>query len=267
MYGKSVHAMRVPRIWLSVQCWPGSFIFGIVFLLIIAPPTVQFAHAEWDVMSITSIVQQSDIIVEGRLQNVSLFTKDRIDFGRGTISVDRVYWGDTDSGQELTLAWQNSSDIVCPRVENEVNQGVSGIWLLTQNQDGTVSAEVAGNPVTISREDVSISAQSIEGWLVDSEAGLTVALDTALTPDLVNEGLAREFVNRVQNMRKDAGFDVTDRIRIQFQAPSRIAEAVEKLSTYVMSETLATQISQGTNGNATRMDIDGETCDITITRV
>jgi isoleucyl-tRNA synthetase len=112
-----------------------------------------------------------------------------------------------------------------------------------------------------------VTAQSIEGWLVDSEAGLTVALDTTLTPELVHEGLAREFVNRVQNMRKDAGFDVTDRIRILFQAPPRITEAVEKLSTYVMSETLATQISQGTNGNATRMDIDGENCDITITRV
>jgi isoleucyl-tRNA synthetase len=163
--------------------------------------------------------------------------------------------------------------IIGPKFGKQVNavakriKEMSSAEIVQLEKDGTVSAEVAGNPVTISREDVSISAQSIEGWLVDSEAGLTVALDTALTPDLVNEGLAREFVNRVQNMRKDAGFDVTDRIRIQFQAPSRIAEAVEKLSTYVMSETLATQISQGTNGNATRMDIDGETCDITITRV
>ena len=64
---------------------------------------------------------------------------------------------------------------------------------------------------------MTISAQSIEGWLVESAEGLTVALDTTLTPELVNEGLAREFVNRVQNMRKDAGLSVTDRIRIHFE--------------------------------------------------
>jgi isoleucyl-tRNA synthetase len=163
--------------------------------------------------------------------------------------------------------------IIGPKFGKQVNavakriKEMSSTEILQLEKDGTFATEVAGNTITISREDVSVTAQSIEGWLVDSEAGLTVALDTTLTEDLVNEGLAREFVNRVQNMRKDAGFDVTDRIRIQFQAPPRIAEAVEKLSTYVMSETLATQISQGTNGNATRMDIDGENCDITITRV
>jgi isoleucyl-tRNA synthetase len=163
--------------------------------------------------------------------------------------------------------------IIGPKFGKQVNavakriKEMSSAEVLQLEKDGTFSAEVAGNAVTIAKEDVSVTAQSIEGWLVDSEAGLTVALDTTLTADLVNEGLAREFVNRVQNMRKDAGFDVTDRIRIQFQAPPRIAEAVEKLSAYVMSETLATQISQGTNGNHTRMDIDGENCDITITRV
>ena len=163
--------------------------------------------------------------------------------------------------------------IIGPKFGKQVNavakriKEMSSAEILQLEKEGTFSTEVAGNTVAIVREDVSVTAQSIEGWLVDSEAGLTVALDTTLTPELVNEGLAREFVNRVQNMRKDAGFDVTDRIRIQFQAPPRIAEAVEKLSTYVMSETLATQISQGTNGNATTMDIDGENCDITITRV
>src|SRR5262249_22684144 len=77
---------------------------------------------------------------------------------------------------------------------------------------GAFSAEVNGVPVTITGEDVTIAAQSIQGWLVESAEGLTVALDTTLTPQLINEGLAREFVNRVQNMRKDAGLSVTDRI-------------------------------------------------------
>src|SRR2546429_4085464 len=78
------------------------------------------------------------------------------------------------------------------------------------DQTGFCATEINGSPIIITREDVAIAAQSIEGWLVESGDGLTVALDTKLTPELINEGLAREFVNRVQNMRKDAGFELTE---------------------------------------------------------
>ena len=136
------------------------------------------------------------------------------------------------------------------------------------DQTGTFSTEINGSPVTITREDVSIAAQSIEGWLVESGGGLTVALDTTLTPELINEGLAREFVNRVQNMRKDAGFEVTDRIRIHFEAPSRVAEAVQRLSDYVKSETLATQVIVGRDSaeHWEKWNIDGEPCEIGISK-
>ena len=162
--------------------------------------------------------------------------------------------------------------IIGPKFGKQVNavakriKEMSSAEILQLEKEGTFSTVAGGTPVTISREDVSVAAQSIEGWLVESEAGLTVALDTTLTPDLVNEGLAREFVNRVQNMRKDAGLEVTDRIRIQFQAPPRIADAVQKMSSYVMSETLATQLSQGTNGNPTKLEIDGDSVEIGITK-
>ena len=133
---------------------------------------------------------------------------------------------------------------------------------------GAFTVEVNGNPVTITREDVTISTQSIEGWLVDSAEGLTVALDTTLTPELINEGLAREFVNRVQNMRKDAGFSVTDRIRIHFETSERVADAVHRLAEYVKSETLATQLSAGRDGAAhwEKWEIAGEPCEIGISK-
>ena len=136
------------------------------------------------------------------------------------------------------------------------------------DQTGTFSTEINGSPVTITREDVSIAAQSIEGWLVESGGGLTVALDTTLTPELINEGLAREFVNRVQNMRKDAGFEVTDRIRNHIEAPSRVAEAVQRLSDYVKSETLATQVIVGRDSaeHWEKWNIDGEPCEIGISK-
>jgi isoleucyl-tRNA synthetase len=145
---------------------------------------------------------------------------------------------------------------------------MSSAEVVQLDHTGTFSMDVNGTPVTITREDVTISAQSIEGWLVDSGDGLTVALDTTLTPELINEGLAREFVNRVQNMRKDAGLEVTDRIRINFEAPSRVAEAVQRLSEYIKSETLATQVTAGRDSaeHWEKWDIDGEPCEIGISK-
>jgi isoleucyl-tRNA synthetase len=163
--------------------------------------------------------------------------------------------------------------IIGPKFGKQVNavakriKEMSSAEILQLEKDGTFSADVAGAPVTVVREDVSISAQSIEGWLVESEAGLTVALDTTLTPDLVNEGLAREFVNRVQNIRKDAGLEVTDRIRIRFQGSPRIADAVGRMSAHIQSETLATEIREGMDGNPIKVDIDGEACEISIAKV
>jgi isoleucyl-tRNA synthetase len=145
---------------------------------------------------------------------------------------------------------------------------MSPAQVIQLDQTGTLSTEVSGVPVAISREDVTIAAQSIEGWLVESAEGLTVALDTTLTPELVSEGLAREFVNRVQNMRKDAGLSVTDRIRIYFQSSGRLADAVVQMSDYIKSETLATQVNTGRNSaeHWQRWEIDGEPCEIGISK-
>src|SRR5207247_5772166 len=98
--------------------------------------------------------------------------------------------------------------------------------------------------------------------------GLTVAIDSTSPEELINEECAREFVNRVQNMRKDAGFEVTDRIRIHFEAPSRVAEAVQRLSDYVKSETLATHVTLGRDSaeHWEKWDIDGEPCEIGISK-
>src|SRR5207249_1498544 len=145
---------------------------------------------------------------------------------------------------------------------------MSSAEVVQLDQTGTFSTEVSGTPVTIVKEDVTIAAQSVEGWLVESGDGLTVALDTTLTPDLINEGLAREFVNRVQNLRKDAGLSVTDRIRIRFESSGRVADAVIRMSDYIKSETLATQVNTGRDSaeHWQRWEIDGEPCEIGISK-
>ena len=97
---------------------------------------------------------------------------------------------------------------------------------------------------TIDISDVEILHEDIQGWLVETDGYLTVALDTALTDELIDEGLAREFVNRVQNLRKESGFEVTDRIRIQHTSSDRLNKALDRMSEYVKQETLAIELGE-----------------------
>jgi isoleucyl-tRNA synthetase len=97
--------------------------------------------------------------------------------------------------------------------------------------------------IEITLEDVEIGSDNIEGWLVATDEGITVALDTKLTPELIDEGLAREFVNRIQNLRKNSNLEVTDRIKIFFNAPDNIVNAINNLVEYVKNETLADNVT------------------------
>ena len=86
--------------------------------------------------------------------------------------------------------------------------------------------------------DVEISSQDIPGWLVANANGITVALDITITEDLRKEGIARELVNRIQNLRKDSGFEVTDKIKVQLEKNGNLEEAITANLDYVQSETL-----------------------------
>ena len=99
---------------------------------------------------------------------------------------------------------------------------------------------VDGVDVELTLEDALISTQDIPGWAVTSEDDLTVALDMTITDELMQEGLAREIVNRVQNLRKTGGFEVTDRIELLIEKNEKIDAAVEKFGDYICTETLAT---------------------------
>jgi isoleucyl-tRNA synthetase len=136
------------------------------------------------------------------------------------------------------------------------------------NGDGTVPVTVEGNPVTVVHEDVEIVAEEIKGWIVESDGKVTVALDTEITPELRIEGFAREFVSRIQNLRKDSGFEVTDRITIVFNTSDELSDALLRSSAYIMSETLSVGLTKGTvNGNSVKEDINGVHCEIGITKV
>ena len=105
-------------------------------------------------------------------------------------------------------------------------------------QNGSLDVEVNGKNITLGLEDVEITSQDIEGWLVANEGALTVALDVTISDELRKEGIARELVNRIQNLRKDSGFEVTDRIDVQLQNDAQVAAAVASNESYIKSETL-----------------------------
>ncbi len=127
---------------------------------------------------------------------------------------------------------------------------------------GEISFPVGDQEVTIYRDDVEILEEKKNPALeVAREGNIAVALDTTITPELEKEGIAREFVNRVQNLRKEAGFEVTDRIEIAVQAPEKVANAIQEMAEYIKSETLALDIQFSLdNGEISReISIMGET--------
>jgi isoleucyl-tRNA synthetase len=130
---------------------------------------------------------------------------------------------------------------VAERIKNFNAADISSI-----EKGEAVSLEIEGESLSINREDVEILSEQIAGWIVESENGVTVAVDTQLTKELISEGLAREFVNRIQNMRKDAGYQVTDKINIAFSGNSEFTIAINSFKNYISAETLAEKIVQRT---------------------
>ncbi len=110
-------------------------------------------------------------------------------------------------------------------------------------KEGAVDLRTDSKAFHVVLADVEIFSQELSGWLVESDGTLTVALDTELDDGLRQEGIAREFVNRIQNLRKDAGFEVTDRILVHIDCPQEFVGAVSNLSEYIRSETLAVALS------------------------
>jgi isoleucyl-tRNA synthetase len=131
-----------------------------------------------------------------------------------------------------------------PRFGKDINLVSKEIQALTQGQinqlerEGSLSLVIAENSIILTLEDVEIASQDIEGWLVANSNGITVALDITISEELKLEGIARELVNRIQNIRKDSGFEVTDKIKVHLQKNVALEKAVKANEAYIKSETL-----------------------------
>jgi isoleucyl-tRNA synthetase len=157
----------------------------------------------------------------------------------------------------------------------DVNEKVRNLDDETINQyvdDGQLTLSVNGEEVTLGPDDLIVQSEGIEGWLVEQEGDVTVALDTEVTPTLRAEGLAREAVKRTQDLRKEAGFEVTDRIEIAYHGTEQIVEAVGAHADWIRNETLALELQRSdpdqlSGGTVETFEIGDEQLTIGVRRV
>ncbi|MRR35669.1 isoleucine--tRNA ligase, partial [bacterium] len=173
------------------------------------------------------------------------------------VNVKDVEYVDDTSGILVRRVKPNFK-LLGPKFGRQMKEAGAAIMALTQGEiarlerDGFldlalgVATDTSGPKSDVHRittDEVEIISEDIPGWLVANEGKLTVALDITVTEELLHEGIAREFVNRIQNIRKESGFEVTDKIRVVIEDLPFVAAAVRKHSDYIASQTLALEVS------------------------
>lgn len=160
-----------------------------------------------------------------------------------------------------------------PRYGKIMKQLAAEVQNMTQEnivqfeKEGTFKFDIDGQSAVIELADVEIISEDIPGWLVANAGKLTVALDVTITDNLRKEGIARELVNRIQNIRKSSGFDIVDRIKIQISDKEQIRETVADFKNYISSQVLADEIVLTDVKNGQDIDMDGYILQINIEKV
>ena len=125
-------------------------------------------------------------------------------------------------------------------------------------KEGQYTFAIEGQDIVVSTDDVTIFSEDIPGWSVANDGNITIALDITLTDELINEGIARELINRIQNIRKSSGLEITDRIQVSVSGNEAIEYAISQHKAYIASQVLAQNIVVTENlTNATEVDFDG----------
>ncbi len=148
-------------------------------------------------------------------------------------------------------------------VAEKISQLVSGN-IKRLKTDGRIGVELPDGPVEVEIEDLEISTISMAGVEVKQEGDDYVALDIQLTSTLIGEGLARELVHKIQNLRKDSGFEVADRIEIAYSGDGELEEAIAGYEHYIRSETLAVGLQKGSAAGGQKIEINGKEITIAI---
>jgi isoleucyl-tRNA synthetase len=205
---------------------------------------------------VLSIRQKEKIKVRQPLQKIMIPVMDDAqrkeieavaDLIKSEVNVKEIQLLDDASGI-LVKRIKPNFKVLGPKFGKEMKQIAQSIGTLQQEdiqkieQEGEISLEIENKIINLQLLDVEISSQDIEGWLVASQGPLTVALDITINDDLRKEGIARELVNRIQNIRKESGYEVTDKIDIKIQKDGFVENAVASNLKYIKAETLTAEL-------------------------
>lgn len=139
-----------------------------------------------------------------------------------------------------------------PRVQKTLREGaqddVRG-WAQALQAGQTITVSVNGDSFEVTPEECEVKQQAAAGFAVAEERGYLAAVDVNLTEDLVQEGLAREVVRRIQTLRRDAGLEIDDHIEAVYTASGKLAQAIDKFQETIKAETLARSLTEGTGGD------------------
>lgn len=189
------------------------------------------------------------------------------------INVKDIDYVDDDNSEIFRKAAKPNFKTIGKKFGKNTQNVANAIREMNQNliknleRDGKLIFEIAGENLEILLEDVEIQSQDIEGWMFAAENGITVALDTSVDENLLKEGIAREFVSKIQSLRKDKGFDVTDRIEIIYTSEDEVKSAVESMNEYIAGETLANNVSFTTAPEGEEIELLDEKITVAIKKV
>jgi isoleucyl-tRNA synthetase len=182
-----------------------------------------------------------------------------------------------DAGKYVSYSAKPNFAILGPKFGKSVGQVSEIITSLSSadvkrfGDEESLEIDFLGRRIKLISEDIEIIRNEMEGYAVEGDGAVVIALDTTLSPELIDEGFAREIVNKIQNMRKASGFQVTDRIQIRLQADEPLAGAVNRFEKYICNETLADSLERtdigGDDNDTTEWTINGEKAIIAVERL
>ena len=257
-------------------------------------PTCNEALIDSDLEEMMALAQKSTSMVLALRRKVGIKVRQPLtkviipildaDMGRRLEAVKALVMGEvnvkeveliTDTTGLITKRIKLNFKNFCSRYAKLAKPMAALVATFSQEQIAAIEAaeqttlEVAGESVVVTPADFDITSEDMPGWLVASEGKLTVALDVTVTEELRKEGLARELVNRIQNIRKESGFEVTDRIKVEIEKKEMLEGAIEAFGGFIAQQTLALSVvlSETPAGDfVVDSDIDDEPLKIAVTK-
>jgi isoleucyl-tRNA synthetase len=187
------------------------------------------------------------------------------------LNVKKVIFGNNEN-EFVHLRAKPNFRVLGKKVGKQMKEAQTAIEKLDQSsleqlmEGETISIRLDGQEFVLTPEDVQVEREVKEGIIAANEGTITIALDTKLDEALLKEGLAREIVNKINTMRREAGFEITDRVSIKMQTNDRVRAAFEQYCDYIKGEVLAVDVQFG-NSDGTEWDLNGEPAKITLDKI